>query len=201
LIEKHILDHFPKHAIVGEEGVNGDQESDYKWIVDPIDGTVNFSYGIPHYCVSIALQYKHEIMIGVVYDPQRDELFTSERGKGAYLNNVPMKTSNRGDIKDCILSLGMAKTAESIESAFTQMNFYAHRAKKLRNMGSAALDLAWIASGRLDAYVERGVNWWDIAAGILLIESAGGKVKIAPNSIGKGFEVIATNGSLEMAFV
>jgi len=183
LIYSILLDHFPKSRCVGEEGDSnnpGDPNAEIEWIVDPIDGTMNLAHNIPHFCVSIAAREAatQKILLGVIYDPLRNELFTAERGTGTYLNGVRQKVSTRDKLSEAVLAVGFAKTQDSIDHCLKLYQVYGNAARKLRAMGSAALDLAYVATGRLDAYIEQGVNLWDVAAGIVLVEEAGGVVEI-----------------------
>lgn len=199
LITGMILERFPDHAIYGEEGLAGNQASDHHWIVDPIDGTVNFFYGIPHFCISIALRIGTEIVVGVIYDPIRDELWQVRQGGKPLLNGQPCAVSRREKVSDAVLSVGFSKTKTSIDSGMPLFQDMVYRARKCRLMGSAALDMAYIACGRLDGYIEQSVSLWDIAAGKLLIEAAGGSVKIEsrPDNPDK-ISVVATNGVLAL---
>jgi myo-inositol-1(or 4)-monophosphatase len=174
LITRHLLDHFPDHSILGEEGVAGDSASPWEWIVDPIDGTVNYFYGVPHFCVSIALRHGEDLKVGVIYDPMRNELWQVEKGSPATLNGKPIRVSPRTRLSDAILSVGFSKTKTTINAGLPLLERYVQKARKCRLMGSAALDLAYVACGRLDAYIEQAVSLWDIAAGQLLVEGAGG---------------------------
>lgn len=182
MITSSLLAAFPTHAIYGEEGIAGDQNSDWQWIVDPIDGTVNFFYSIPHFCISIALRHKGTIMLGVIYDPMRDELWEVERGGVPKLNGAPFKVSQRTMLSDAVVSVGMSKSPDVAKQATVLLEKYVRRARKCRLMGSAALDLAYVACGRLDAYIEQSVSLWDVAAGHLLVEAAGGKFESVPRS-------------------
>ena len=195
LITGMILDQFPGHAIYGEEGIAGNQSSPFHWIVDPIDGTVNFFYGIPHFCISIALREHADILLGVIYDPIRDELWHVRKGGPPLLNGKPCAVSTRATIPEAILSVGFSKTRSTIDTGLPLFQDLVYRARKCRLMGSAALDMAYVACGRLDGYIEQSVSLWDIAAGVLLIQSAGGSVKIEtrPDNPDK-FSVVATNG-------
>jgi myo-inositol-1(or 4)-monophosphatase len=199
LITGMILKEFPDHAIYGEEGLAGNQSSPFHWIIDPIDGTVNYFYGIPHFCISIALRQDTEIILGVIYDPIRDELWQVRKGGPALLNGKPCAVSTRAKLAEAILCVGFSKTKTTIDSGLPLFQDLVYRARKCRLMGSAALDMAYIASGRLDGYIEQSVSLWDIAAGILLIEAAGGTVKIEtrPETPDK-FAVVATNGVLRI---
>ncbi|BDS05985.1 inositol monophosphatase [Oceaniferula spumae] len=197
LITRVLLTAFPDHALYGEEGIAGNQESDYQWIVDPIDGTVNYFFGIPHYCVSIALRHKEELIVGVIYDPSMDELWEVEKGSPALLNGKPISVSSRTKLEESALFVGCGKDAASLSAGLERFRRASLRARKMRMMGSAALGMAYIASGRLDAYVESTISLWDIAAGQLLLESAGGKTQLSPVE-GKVnvWSIIATNGKI-----
>src|SRR6476660_4875119 len=116
LIGKLLLEEFPAHALYGEEGIAGDQSSDHQWIVDPLDGTVNYFYGIPHFCVSIALRLRSEIMVGVTYDPLRDEMWVGQKGEAPKLNGCPFHVSDRADLAESVVSIGLAKTGETIDA-------------------------------------------------------------------------------------
>jgi myo-inositol-1(or 4)-monophosphatase len=193
---------FPGIALLGEEGILGDPCSEYRWVVDPIDGTVNFTYGIPHACVSIALQQaapapadasgrpprgrsrrpsqpapaspRYLTLLGVVHDPFCKETFTALRAQRATLNGRPIAVSQRKQLEEAIVSVGFAKTRQSLENMLPAFRRLTHRVRKIRIMGSAALSLAYVASGRMDAYLEAGLRLWDIAAGGLILECAGG---------------------------
>jgi myo-inositol-1(or 4)-monophosphatase len=199
LITGMILEQFPDHAIYGEEGLAGNQSSPFHWILDPIDGTVNYFYSIPHFCISIALREGTEIVLGVIYDPIRDELWEVKKGGHALLNGKPIEVSKRATIAEAILSVGFSKTKTTIDSGLPLFQDLVYRARKCRLMGSAALDLAYVASGRLDAYIEQSVSLWDIAAGKLLVEAAGGSIKIEARADNPDkFSVVATNGLLPL---
>lgn len=199
LITEHLLARFPDHAIYGEEGLAGNQASDFQWIVDPIDGTVNFFYGIPHFCTSIALRERGEIILGVIYDPARDELWQVERGGTATLNGKPIHVSTREKLSDAVLSIGFAKSKTTIAAGLPVLEYFVSRARKCRLMGSAALDLAYVACGRLDAYIESSVSLWDVAAGKLLVEAAGGKFEMQPREDNPDkIAVRASSGRLDL---
>lgn len=199
LITKLLLGRYPDHALYGEEGIAGNQESPVQWIVDPIDGTVNFFYGIPHFCISIAVRERGEILAGVILDPMRDELWTVRKGEAPLLNGKPCAVSSRAKVSEAVLSVGFSKTKTTIETGMPVFEQMVRRARKCRLMGSAALDMAYVACGRLDAYIEQSVSLWDIAAGKILVESAGGRVEMAerPDFPNK-FSVVATNGVLDL---
>lgn len=198
LLEASILGVFPGHAILGEEGGEGSGGAAGEWILDPIDGTVNLAYGIPHFCVSIAYREGGLVQAGVVYDPMRDELFSAGRGRGAWCNGRPIRASRREKLEEGILALGFSKSAESVEKCLELYQFYARRARKLRAMGSAALDMAYIAAGRIDAYIEQGIKIWDIAAGQVLLEEAGGKVELTPRAEPHHYHIKAWNGRMDL---
>jgi len=200
LITSALLAAFPQHAIYGEEGLAGDQNSDWQWIVDPIDGTVNFFYSIPHFCISIALRHKGEIVLGVIYDPMRDELWEVERGGIPKLNGQSFTVSQRTLLSDAVVSVGMSKSPEVAQQATVLLEKYVKRARKCRLMGSAALDLAYVACGRLDAYIEQSVSLWDVAAGQILVEAAGGKFEsVARADNPDKISVRAWNGIMDLA--
>ncbi|MEO0413721.1 MAG: inositol monophosphatase family protein, partial [Verrucomicrobiota bacterium] len=199
LITDCILASFPDHAIYGEEGLGGNQDSDKQWIVDPLDGTVNYFYAIPHFCVSIALRVAGELKIGVIYEPMRDELFAVDFDGPATLNGTPITPSDRAQLAESMMTIGFSKTEASIEAGLQRYKRIAFRVRKTRMMGSAALSLAYIACGRIDAYVEERISLWDIAAGQLLVERSGGIVTLsdspgAPDKHG----IVAYNGKLPM---
>jgi myo-inositol-1(or 4)-monophosphatase len=211
LIEKKLHAAFPQAALLGEEGVAGDSCSPYRWVVDPIDGTVNFAYGIPHACVSIALQHKeetgrasgyadgYETLMGVVYDPFCDELWTAVRGGPARLNGKLIRVSKRGRLDEAIVSIGFAKSSEMLEATLPYFVELVHQVRKVRIMGAAALALTYVATGRFDAYVERGIRLWDIAAGGLILQCAGGDFWQQPAGPDHTYRMIASNGLLRRA--
>jgi myo-inositol-1(or 4)-monophosphatase len=199
LITSALLTAFPNHAIYGEEGIAGDQNSDWQWIVDPIDGTVNFFYSIPHFCISIALRHKGDIVLGVIYDPMRDELWEVEKGGAPKLNGEVFRVSQRTRLSDAVVSVGMSKSPDVAKQATVILEKYVHRARKCRLMGSAALDLAYVACGRLDAYIEQSVSLWDVAAGQLLVEAAGGRYESVPRDDNPDkISVRAWNGLIDL---
>jgi myo-inositol-1(or 4)-monophosphatase len=194
LIEDRILASHPDHAILGEEGVRAGS-GDCEWIIDPLDGTVNYFYGIPHFATTIAVRRHGELLAGVIHDPMRDETWTVEAGGPALLNGGAIKVSTRTALPDCIISMGVSKTAEAIDRALPAFNQAIRRVKKMRMLGSAALDLAYVATGRLDAYFEGTISLWDIAAGLLLVPAAGGVIDLQPHAGQPDkFRILATNG-------
>ena len=199
LITNALLEEFPEHALYGEEGISGDQSSDHQWVVDPLDGTVNYFYGIPHFCVSIALRLRSEIMVGVIYDPMRDEMWAGQKGEAPRLNGEAFHVSDRADLAEAVISIGLAKTGETINANFPLLQAMIHRVRKCRVLGSAALDMAYVACGRFDAYIETGISLWDIAAGWLLVENAGGAVDLRPRENMKDkYSVVASNGVIDL---
>jgi myo-inositol-1(or 4)-monophosphatase len=199
LITNSLLKTFPHHALYGEEGVVGDQSSEFQWVVDPLDGTVNYFYGIPHFCVSIALRCEAEIIVGVIYDPMRDEMWAVQKGAEPKLNDHPFRVSERADLAEAVISVGLSKTGVTIESGLPLLQAMVHRARKCRLMGSAALDMAYVACGRFDAYIEQGISLWDVAAGWILVEKAGGTVEMRPRTDMKGkYSIIASNGVIDL---
>jgi myo-inositol-1(or 4)-monophosphatase len=193
-----LLAEFPDHKILGEEGDIGG-EGEVEWIVDPIDGTVNYFYGIPHFCVSIAARNRltHESLIGVIFDPMQDELWTVIKGGTPELNGKPIRVSDRSDMRDAVVTVGFSKSKEALDLGFERYKRIAYDVRKTRMLGSAALAMAYIACGRLDAYVEEQISLWDIAAGHLLVEAAGGRVLIQPSTTKPGTMFIcASNGTL-----
>lgn len=195
LITEILLGVRPGDALYGEEGIAGNQSSPRQWIVDPIDGTVNFFYGIPHFCVSIALRVGGEISVGVIHDPMVGETWTVEKGGPALLNGKPVRASRRTRLSESILFVGCGKDEMSLQTGIERFRKASIKARKMRMMGSAALAMAYVASGRLDAYVESRISLWDIAAGHLLLETAGGKVTLDPvPGDGDAWSIVATNG-------
>ena len=196
LIEKILRAAFPQISLLGEEGDSGNVNAEYRWVVDPIDGTVNYAFGMPHAAVSIALQKRVEgresrvesskrthvtrhvsyvTLLGVIYGPFTDELWTATRGGPTRLNGRIVRVSKRANVGDAIIAMGFSKSKANLEKSLPHLTRLARRAMKIRIMGSAALELAYVASGRLDAYVERTINLWDIAAGALMVECSGGE--------------------------
>ncbi len=215
LIERQLREAFPSIPILGEEGILGDLQAPMRWVVDPIDGTVNFSYGIPHACVSIALQaagngvisatktaratrHNHAFhsVVGVVYDPFCGELWTATQGQEARLNGKGIRVSNRKKLDEAIVALGFAKHSDTLERMLPTFNALIHRVRKIRIMGAAALSLVYVASGRMDAYLEYGLRLWDIAAGGLIIECAGGEFWNEPVGGDHTYQILANNGLL-----
>ena len=208
-ITKILFAAFPQISLLGEEGCSGDATSDHRWVVDPIDGTVNYFYGMPHAAVSIALQTKADAKnirpgnkhpayvttLGVIYDPFTDELWTATRGGKTKLNGRVVRVSQRSEVGDAIIAMGFSKSKDNLKKSLPHLNRLSRRAKKIRIMGSAALELTYVACGRLDLYVERTINLWDIAAGALMVECSGGECWLNPLPDGR-FRLCADNGLL-----
>jgi len=165
---------YPNHGILAEE--SGHSEGDeYLWIIDPLDGTNNFVHGLPHFSISIALQYRNKIEHGLIYDPVRDDLFTASRGEGAQKNNRRIRVGQRNTFEDCFISTGTTiRDPQYIEPYFDALKEIAADCLSIRACGSSALDLAYVASGQIDGYFKLGLSPWDMAAGILLVKEAGG---------------------------
>lgn len=215
LIRKLIGTHFPDHAFLGEEGVEPGatastkaiadrMDEEYLWIVDPIDGTTNFVHGFPYFCVSIALAHKGEVIVAVIYDPMRDELFVAEKGKGAYVHGKPLKVAPEATLQQSLVASGFPTDTTNVLPL--NLKSIVHIAPKVRNIraaGSAALHMAYVAAGRLTGFWEYNLNSWDLAAGSLLIQEAGGKVTDIhgnPYSLSVR-DVVATNGHIHNELV
>ncbi|HET9531949.1 MAG TPA: inositol monophosphatase family protein [Blastocatellia bacterium] len=197
LIRDRIATHYPRHQVLAEEGGLAESGSDYRWIIDPLDGTTNYAHGYPVFSVSIALEYQGEIVLGVVYDPMRDELFTAERGGGAALNNRPIRVSATDNLLHSLLSTGFPYDIRT--STLTNLDHWANfamNAQALRRDGSAALDLCYVACGRFDGFWELNLSAWDTAAGALVVAEAGGRVSDFAGGRFSAYkpEVVASNG-------
>jgi len=196
LIVEHLRTHFPKHAIVGEEGGGQSTSSDYCWYVDPLDGTTNFAHGFPVFCVTLGLAYRDEVIAGVVYDPIREELFTAERSAGAYLNNQRIRVSRVEKLSESLVATGFPPFAPNQEVNLSLYFRFTQLSHGVRRPGSAALDLCSVAAGRFEGFWELKLNSWDKAAGILLVTEAGGCVTDLAGQPVKLLEdeVFASNG-------
>src|SRR5215475_4875103 len=199
LVVERLRSHFPSHSIVAEEGGGHESPSEYRWYVDPLDGTTNFAHSFPMFNVTLGLERAGERIAGVVYDPVRQEMFTAERGAGAYLNNRRIRVSATRRLGDSLASTGFPSRKRHHN---VNIHFYyqlAMASHGVRRTGSAAIDLAYVASGRLDFFWEFGLKPWDQAAGVLLVEEAGGAVSDMsgkPLSITASDHVLADNGVL-----
>tara|TARA_B100000579_G_scaffold347278_1_gene300298 strand:- start:43 stop:783 length:741 start_codon:yes stop_codon:yes gene_type:complete len=170
----------PNYSIISEEnGIEDNKDKNNTWIIDPIDGTVNFLHGIPHFAISIALKFKEEIISGIIFDPIKNEMFYAEKDNGAYFNNQRMRVSKKNEINNCLFVTG-GKIEKGLDLPY-------------RKSGCAALDMAYVASGRYDGYFQDNLNLWDIAAGILLVKEAGGIVSEINLSINKNIKIIASS--------
>lgn len=198
LVVDRLRTHFPAHAIVAEEGGGHESASEYRWYVDPLDGTTNFAHGYPVFNVTLALAHAGEVMAGCIYDPIRDEMYAAERGSGAYLNHRRIHVSSVQRLEEALVSTGFPSRKRHLNvnvHFYYQMAMWTHG---VRRGGSAALDLAYVACGRLDAFWEFGLKPWDMAAGTLLISEAGGTVTDmhgGPMVIG-GPELLTDNGHI-----
>jgi myo-inositol-1(or 4)-monophosphatase len=198
LIRERLREHWPEHDIMGEEEGLQDTGSDYRWYVDPLDGTTNFAHGFPVFCVSMALDYKGKRIAGVIYDPTRDELFAAEQGSGSYLNDQPIRVSKTARLAESLLATGFPSHKRHKNPNIFFYHQITLRTHGVRRAGSAALDLCYVACGRFDGFWEFNLNPWDTAAGVLIVEEAGGKVT---NFHGGPFELssretLASNGLL-----
>jgi myo-inositol-1(or 4)-monophosphatase len=207
LIVERLREVFPGHGVYGEEGTRSHIENEYRWYIDPLDGTTNFAHGFPVFCVSMGLEHRPaslapdqdgELVAGVIYDPLRDELFTTEKGKGAYLNGARIHVSKTADLAEALLATGFPSRKRHDNPNIHFYQEFTLRSHGVRRAGSAALDLAYTACGRIDAYWEFNLNPWDTSAGALLVTEAGGSMTGfdgAPFKIDSR-EVLATNGLL-----
>jgi myo-inositol-1(or 4)-monophosphatase len=198
LVVERLRSHFPSHSIVAEEGGGHEGTSGYRWYVDPLDGTTNFAHGYPVYNVTMGLELDGEMLVGVVFDPNRQEMFSAERGAGAYLNNRRIRVSAAKRLEDSLVSTGFPSRKRHLN---VNIHFYHQMAMAthgVRRSGSAAIDLANVACGRLEAFWEFGLNPWDMAAGILLVTEAGGRctdMKGGPHSLA-GPHLLTDNGAI-----
>lgn len=194
-----IKSNFPDHYILSEEKGEIIQDSEYKWIIDPIDGTVNFAHGIPLCCVSIAIEHKGEVIMGAVYNPNLKESFFAEKGKGATLNDKPIHVSLQTDVLQACLVTGFPYTYINMPNGPLEIfDRFIRKGIPVRRLGSAAIDLCWVAAGRFDGFYEHKLEAWDSAAGVLIVEEAGGKVT---DFNGNKFSIyqhrtLATNGKI-----
>lgn len=215
MIRRLILTHFPDHAILGEEGVPPGPEAfdkaleevrdeEYLWIIDPIDGTTNYVHGNPYYSVSIALAHNGEIIVGVIYDPSRDELFIAEKGKGAYVHGNPTKVSKELKLSESLISTGFPiDPSHNLPQNMAGLQALLPKVRNVRCGGSAALQMAYVAAGRLSAYWEIGLSPWDVAAGVLLVQESGGTVT---DTEGRPYDLsvrnmVASNGAIHQSLL
>ncbi|RPI22159.1 MAG: inositol monophosphatase [Acidobacteria bacterium] len=176
LILGRVREAFPDHGILAEEAGANSHHSAFNWLIDPLDGTTNYAHGIPAFCVSIAVEHEGRLDTGVIYDPTADELFSAQRGGGAFLNGAPVRVSEQGQLQESLLGTGFSYDAEALRLNLRLFEEFMTRAAGVRRVGCAARDLSYVACGRLDAVWEFYLKPWDVAAGMLLIEEAGGRV-------------------------
>ena len=208
--EKVIIDriktHYPRHSILAEEsGISNpdDHESGWLWIIDPLDGTTNYAHGYPCFCVSIGMEHNGVLEIGVVYDPMRNEMFAAERGQGTTLNDRRVRVSNVEELSRAMLCTGFPYNVRERPDFTREFAIFTMNAQAVRRDGSAAIDLAYVACGRFDGFWEDGLNPWDMAAGVLLIQEAGGHVSNYQNQPLSIYtkKVVATNGLVHDAML
>ena len=195
-----IAGRFPRHAVLGEEfEAAGDREAvpEYCWLFDPVDGTTNYAHGLPIFCSSLGLEIDGELAVAAVYDPSRRELFTAERGRGAWLNGVPLRVSHAAALIDSLLVTGFHyKVQQDPAELMGLFSDFITKARAVRRLGSAALDLCYVACGRFEAFWEQKLQPWDVAAGALIVAEAGGRVTAASGEPfrSRGGSVVASNG-------
>jgi myo-inositol-1(or 4)-monophosphatase len=201
VIQEILLGAFPSYGMLAEEGGWLPGEEDARWIVDPLDGTTNYAHGLPIFAVSIALERVGEVVLGMVHDPMREETYVAERGGGATLNDEPISVSDTDESNRALIATGFPYDRNKVPEALDLFGRFAGLTRGMRRLGSTALDLCYVASGRLDGYYERGIWAWDIAAGSLILKEAGGKVTNYQGSELdlEGREIVASNGALHPA--
>jgi myo-inositol-1(or 4)-monophosphatase len=203
LITRRIRERWPEHNIMGEEGTRTEQGSEYRWYVDPLDGTTNFAHAYPVFCVSLGLEHKDARVAAVVFDPTRDEMFTAQKGGGAFLNGQPIRVSAVSDLGECLVATGFPSHKRHKNPNIFFYHQITLKTHGVRRAGSAALDLCNVASGRFDGFWEFNLNPWDTAAGVLILEEAGGRVT---RFDGQPFridsrETLASNGRVHEALL
>ncbi|HEV7858048.1 MAG TPA: inositol monophosphatase family protein [Pyrinomonadaceae bacterium] len=204
LIIERIKSYYPRHAVLAEEsGASAEGQSEWRWIIDPLDGTTNYAHGYPCFCVSIALERAGKVEIGVIYDPLREELFAARRGDGATLNGRPVRVSEVSLLNRAMLCTGFPYDVRERNDFARHFTSFIMQAQAVRRDGSAALDLAYVACGRFDGFWEEGLRPWDVAAGVLLVEEAGGR---SSHYDGSPFDIytppiIASNGLIHEAMM
>ena len=208
-VEKILIDELQKarsnYSILSEEIGEIKNDEEFKWIIDPIDGTSNFLHGIPHFGISVALEKNKEIICGIIFDPIKNEIFSTEKGNGSYLNNQRIRVSSRKKLEDCILFTGGPRQASKNKEVTLEeyKKFSSKVFIPIRKMGSAALDMAYVAAGRCDGCWHRDLNYWDIAAGILLVKEAGGFVTdfIGADKYIENKTILAANSRINEAMI
>jgi len=195
MLINNIKKHYPDHSILSEESGEKNLNSDYLWIIDPVDGTTNYAQGLPIFAISICLKYKNEAVLGVVYAPMLNEMFYGIKGKGSYLNNKKLIVSTKENLNECVLATGFPYDRATNKD--NNANYFSHfvpRVRGLRRMGAASYDLVSVAAGRLDGYWEMYLKIWDIAAGLLILEEAGGVYEYIPNK--KEYSIVVGNKTI-----
>jgi len=188
-VEKIIIEELkkarPNYSIISEEnGIEDNKDKENVWIIDPIDGTINFLHGVPHFAISIALKSNNEIVSGLIFDPIKNEIFYAEKNNGAFFNNHRIRVSKKNDVDDCLFATG-GKVEKEIDLTY-------------RKSGCAALDMAYVASGRFDGYFQNNLNLWDIAAGIILVNEAGGVLNEIDLSVNKNIKIVASSTNINL---
>ena len=202
-----LAERFPDHDILAEELSSGPQEAArarYRWVFDPIDGTTNFAHGLPIFCASLALELDGQPIVGAIYDPSRRELFTAEQGQGSFVNGVPLKTSGTAPIGDALLVTGFPYDMRVRGPELVELfGHFLHRARAVRRLGSAALDLCYVAAGRFDGFWEQHLNPWDVAAGALVVTEAGGRITGMDGAAfdARAGHLVASNGPVHDAML
>jgi myo-inositol-1(or 4)-monophosphatase len=201
MIREELLGTFPSHGMLAEEGGELAGEEDARWIVDPLDGTTNYAHGLPIFCVSVALERAGEVVPGVVHDPMHEETFVAEQGRGATLNGEPIRVSDTDELIQALIATGFPYDRAEMPEALELFGRLAATTRGMRRLGSAALDLCYVASGRLDGYYERGIWPWDLAAGSVILQEAGGQLTNYRCGVLDldGREIVASNGRMHSA--
>jgi myo-inositol-1(or 4)-monophosphatase len=204
LVRERVRAAFPDDGLLTEESVEHDGQSAWRWIVDPLDGTTNYAHGFPHFAISIAAEFEGRVQLGVIYDPIRDELFHAQRGAGSWRNGIPMRVSDAEKLERSLLATGFSYDVHSVENE--NLEYFARfirRAQAVRRAGSAALDLAYVACGRFDGFWELSLHPWDVAAGLLMIEEAGGTASDFDGGPvpADASRVLASNGRVHAAMI
>ena len=208
-VEKILIEELqkarPNYSILSEEIGKINNDDAFKWIIDPIDGTANFLHGIPHFAMSVGLEHDEEIICGIIYDPIKNEMFVAEKGNGSYLNNQRIRVSSRSKLKDCIVFTGGPKfDSKNKELALEEYKKFSSKVLiPIRKLGSASLDMAYVAAGRCDGFWQRNLNYWDIAAGIILVKEAGGFVTDfeGENRYVENKTILATNSRISKEMI
>lgn len=204
IIFDHLSSNFPDHDFLAEEGLSQKKGQEYRWIIDPLDGTTNYAHHYPVFTVSVALELKGEVILGLVYDPMREEIFTALKGEGAFLNGKTIKVSSIEDLDKSLVATGFPYDLRvSQRNNIDHFNHFLVRVQGVRRCGSAALDLCYVACGRFDGFWELKLKPWDVAAGALIVQEAGGYVSDFQNSAFSIFdpEILATNGLIHTQMV